>query len=65
MHSAEWTWRVATRLQQQWPSVDRVDLEHVAESLHREEKWQSMAPNDAADHWLEQGIPREASRLVG
>ena len=39
MHPAEWTWRVATRLHQQWPTVDRVDLEHLAESLHREARW--------------------------
>ena len=65
MHPAEWTWRVATRLHQQWPTVDRVDLEHLAASLHREARWQVLAPNDAADQWLEQGIPREASRPVG
>ena len=35
MHPAEWTWPVATRLHQQWPTVDRVDFEHVAESLLR------------------------------
>lgn len=65
MHSAEWTWRVATRLHRQWPSVDRVDLDHVAESLYREPKWQCLAPNDAADQWLAQGIPDEARRLLG
>jgi hypothetical protein len=65
MHSAEWTWRVATRLHKQWPAVDRVDLEHVAESLQREPRWQCLAPDDAADQWLEQGIPRDAGRPVG
>lgn len=49
----------------QWPTVDRVDLEHVAESLHREARWQCLAPDDAAAQWLEQGIPREASQPVG
>jgi hypothetical protein len=61
MHPAEWTWRVAARLHRHWPTVDRNDLEHLAESLHRETRWKDLPPDDAADQWLEQGLPKEES----
>lgn len=57
MDPVVWTWRFAARLHEQWPRVDRVDLEHLAEALQREERWQAMEPDDAALAWLAQGIP--------
>jgi hypothetical protein len=57
MNAHEWTWRCAERLHEQWPRVDRVDLEHLAEALRAEERWQSMEPTEAALAWLTQGIP--------
>ena len=59
MTPAEWTWTCAERLHEQWPRVDRVDLEHLAESLHREERWRTLEPSDAALGWLAQGIPAD------
>jgi hypothetical protein len=62
MNPAEWTWKCAERLQEQRPRVDRVDLEHIAEALHREERWRALEPDNAALEWLRQGIPAEAPR---
>ena len=58
MNAAEWTWKCAQRLHEQWPRVDRVDLEHLAEALHVENQWNCMEPADAAERWLQQGLPR-------
>lgn len=58
MNAAEWTWKCAERLHEQWPRVDRVDLEHLAEALHVEERWQNMEPGEAAVQWLRQGLPQ-------
>ena len=57
MNPHEWTWRCAESLHEQWPRVDRVDVEHMAEALHREERWKAMEPQKAAEQWLQQGIP--------
>ena len=59
MNPHEWTWRCAERLPEQWPRVDRVDVKHIAEALHREERWKGMEPQVAAEKWLRQGIPKE------
>ena len=69
MNAAEWTWKCAERLHEQWPRVDRVDLEHLAEALHTEDRWKGMEPDDAALEWLRQGIPQQghgpSSRTLG
>jgi len=57
MNSVEWTLQCAERLHQQWPSVDRSDLENLADALQAEERWNWMEPQDAAVQWLSQGIP--------
>lgn len=57
MHPAFWTWKCAERLHEQWPRVDRVDLEDLAAALHREVRWKALAPDDAALAWLRQAIP--------
>lgn len=62
MEPAEWTWRCASRLRQQWPNVDRVDLEHAAEALRHELRWSSLPPAEAAEQWLRQGFPEETLR---
>ena len=59
MNAAEWTWKCAERLHEQWPRVDRADLEHLAEALLVEDRWKCMEPNEAAVEWLRQGIPPE------
>jgi len=61
MNAAEWTWKCAERLHEQWPRVDRADLEHLAEALHAEDRWRGLAPDEAALEWLRQGIPADAS----
>jgi hypothetical protein len=57
MNPTEWTHQCAERLHEQWPRVDRMDLEHLAEALHREDRWKALHPADAALAWLQQGIP--------
>lgn len=57
MNSIEWTLRCAERLHEQWPRVDRSDLESLADALQAEERWKWMEPQDAAVQWLSQGIP--------
>ena len=57
MNSVEWTLKCAERLHEQWPRVDRSDLEHLADALQAEDRWKWMEPQDAAVQWLSQGIP--------
>jgi len=57
MNTEEWTYRCAERLHEQWPTVDRSDLEHLAEALVTEVRWKHLPPADAAVQWLRQGIP--------
>jgi len=53
MNATEWTLRCAERLHEQWPRVDRSDLEHLAWALLSEPHWQGMDPCAAALEWLE------------
>lgn len=57
MDAQEWGERCADRLRRQWPSVERENLLHIAESLRAEGRWNAMEPADAAVQWLAQGIP--------
>ncbi len=57
MNASEWTFRCAAQLHEQWPRVDRNDLEHLAEALLPETRWATMEPSEAALRWLQQGIP--------
>lgn len=57
MDAQEWEERCAYRLHRHWPSVERDDLLHVAESLRAEARWSAMEPAEAAVQWLSQGIP--------
>ena len=61
MNPHEWTWKCAEELHLQWPRVDRVDLEHLAEALYHEPRWSALAPELAAQEWLRQGIPTAPS----
>ncbi|SHN29245.1 hypothetical protein SAMN02787076_04846 [Rhizobacter sp. OV335] len=54
--SENWALKCAERLQEQWPRVDRSDLEHLAWALISEPYWQGMDPSDAALEWLQQGV---------
>jgi hypothetical protein len=54
MNTAEWTWKGAERLYEQWP--------RGAEALHRKDRWKDLEPDEAALECLAQGIP--ASRQV-
>ena len=60
MTSEQWTLRCAEPLLQQWPRVDRTDLEHLASALWTEPRWQSMEPSAAAIAWIAKGIPGSA-----
>lgn len=44
MNSVEWTLKCAERLHEQWPRVDRSDLEHLADALQAEDRWKWMEP---------------------
>ena len=63
VNAHEWTWKCAETLHQQWPRVDRVDLEHLAEALLTEDRWKAMEPNEAAQAWLAQGLPNVALQV--
>ena len=47
-----WIAACAHRLQQQWHTVDPLDLEEVARDLWRDERLRAMAPDEAAVDWL-------------
>jgi len=57
MNAETWAFKCAQQLHEQWPRVDRADLENLAEALWKEPRWQSMEPAAAALEWLRQGIP--------
>ncbi|MEO6031342.1 MAG: hypothetical protein ABIP61_05480 [Burkholderiaceae bacterium] len=63
MTTDERTVRCAARLQQQWPRVDRSDLEHLADALRAEARWKDLEPAEAAVQWLRQRTP-EAQPLA-
>jgi hypothetical protein len=48
-----WTAKVSARLQLQWPSVDPVRLDDLAEDLWRDEQLRALEPDDAARRWLQ------------
>lgn len=47
-----WIAACAHRLQQQWHTVDPLDLEDVARDLWRDERLRAMLPEEAAVDWL-------------
>lgn len=47
-----WIAACAQRLQQQWRTVDPLDLEEVARDLWRDARLQAMQPDEAAVDWL-------------
>jgi len=47
-----WIAACAHRLQQQWHTVDPLELEDVARDLWRDERLRAMAPDEAAVDWL-------------
>jgi hypothetical protein len=50
--AALWIAACAYRLQQQWHTVDPLDLEDVARDLLRDERLRAMRPDEAAVGWL-------------
>jgi hypothetical protein len=47
-----WIAACAHRLQQQWHTVDPLELEDVARDLWRDERLRAMQPDEAAVDWL-------------
>jgi len=47
-----WIAACAHRLQQQWHTVDPLDLEDVARDLWRDARLRAMQPDEAAVDWL-------------
>ena len=47
-----WIAACAHRLQQQWHTVDPLELEDVARDLWRDERLRAMGPDEAAVDWL-------------
>ncbi|AGU49631.1 hypothetical protein VAPA_1c25310 [Variovorax paradoxus B4] len=52
MPATLWIAACAHRLQQQWHTVDPLELEDVARDLWRDERLRSMPPEAAAVEWL-------------
>ena len=65
MNAEQWAFKCAQQLHQQWPGVDHNDLEHLAQALWREARWQGMEPTQAAIAWLGQGIPASGQSACG
>lgn len=65
MNAEQWALRCAQQLHQQWPRVGQNDLEHLADALWRDPRWQGMEPTQAAIEWLRQGIPERAVQTAG
>jgi hypothetical protein len=47
-----WIAACAHRLQQQWHTIDPLELEDVARDLWRDERLRAMQPDEAAMDWL-------------
>lgn len=47
-----WIAACAHRLQQQWHTIDPLELEDVARDLWRDERLRAMPPDEAAVDWL-------------
>ena len=47
-----WIAACAHRLQQQWHTVDPLELEEVARDLWRDERLRALPPDEAAVDWL-------------
>ncbi|MDM0003950.1 hypothetical protein QTI51_03795 [Variovorax sp. J22G73] len=60
MPATLWIAACAHRLQQQWHSVDVVELEDMARVLWRDERLRAMWPEDAAADWLRPVMPSSA-----
>jgi len=52
MPATLWIAACAYRLQQQWHSVDLLELEEVARELWRDARLRAMWPDEAAAQWL-------------
>ena len=52
MPASLWIAACAHRLQQQWHTIDPLDLEDVARDLWRDERLRSMPADEAAIDWL-------------
>jgi len=52
MPATLWIAACAHRLQQQWHTVDALELEDVARGLWRDARLRAMWPEDAAADWL-------------
>lgn len=52
MPATLWIAACAHRLQQQWHSVDFIELEDVARHLRQDERLRAMRPEEAAVDWL-------------
>ena len=50
--AALWIAACAHRLQQQWHTVDPLELEEVARDLWHDERLRAMPPDLAANDWL-------------
>jgi hypothetical protein len=52
MPATLWIAACAHRLQQQWRTIDPLELEDVARDLWRDDRLRSMLPDEAAGDWL-------------
>ncbi|WP_307658654.1 hypothetical protein [Variovorax paradoxus] len=61
MPATLWIAACAHRLQQQWHTVDPLELEDVARDLWRDERLRTMLPDAAAVEWLKPITERPSS----
>ncbi|WP_260396887.1 hypothetical protein [Variovorax sp. KBW07] len=52
MPATLWIAACAHRLQQQWHTIDPLELEDLARDLRRDERLRAMPPDEAAVDWL-------------
>lgn len=62
MDANVWIARCSSRLHEQWPRVDLSDMDHLADALWADERWNMLEPEVAALQWISQGIPDEGIR---
>jgi uncharacterized protein (DUF1684 family) len=56
-----WVAWCAERLREQWPRADATSLEEAARDLWSDESLRAIGPRQAAEKWLQRGIPPASS----
>ncbi|MEP7300620.1 MAG: hypothetical protein ABI699_03765 [Caldimonas sp.] len=57
LEDARWVAQCAERLRRQWPRADPTSLQDAARELWGDEVLRGFAPHEAAEQWLQLGMP--------